>query len=109
MLSSASQNILYFCSCCLSILPQALSSFRSHFQLAYELQTGFQSVENKLSKEIGGQITVQFSSTCQKLQTLLLLFFELSSNINKLIAQSSNVQMETDNTSESISVPASTS
>ena len=62
MLSSASQNILYFCSCCLSILSEALSSFKSHSQLANELQTGFQSVENKLSKEIGGQITAQFAT-----------------------------------------------
>ena len=103
VLSSASQNILYFCSCCLSVLPEALSSFKSHSQLANELQTGFQSVENKLSKEIGGQITAQFSSTCQKLQNSI---DELSSNINKLIAQNSNVQMETDNTSESIGGPA---
>ena len=85
------------------ILPEALSSFKSHSQLANELQTGFQSVQNKLSKEIGGQITAQFSSTCQKLQNSI---DELSSNINKLIAQNSNVQMETDNTSESIGGPA---
>ena len=37
VLPSASQNILYFCSCCLSILPEALSSFNSHSQLANEL------------------------------------------------------------------------
>ena len=43
-----------FCSFCLSTLPDALSS---HSQLVNELQTGFQSLENKLSKEIGGQIT----------------------------------------------------
>ena len=41
VLSSASQNILYFCSCCLSVLPEALSSFKSHSQLANELQLGF--------------------------------------------------------------------
>ena len=46
---------IVFCSPCLSTLLDALSS---HSQLVNKLQTGFQSLENKLSKKIGSQITV---------------------------------------------------
>ena len=67
VLSSTSKNILFFCSSCLLVLPDALSSFKSHSQLVNALQTGFQSVENKLSQERGSQISAQFGSTCKKL------------------------------------------
>ena len=59
VLSSTSKNILFFCSSCLFVLPDAVSSFKSHSQLINALQTGFQSVENKLSQEIGSQISAQ--------------------------------------------------
>ena len=98
VVSSASKT--YFCSPCLSALPDALSS---HSQLVNKLQTGFQSLENKLSKEIGGQIAAQFGFTCQKLQKSI---YNLSLNFDELITQNSNIQMEIDNTSESINVPA---
>ena len=95
------QRAYCFCSSpCLSALPDALSS---HSQLVNELQTGFQSLENKLSKEISGQIAAQFDSTCHKLQKSI---DDLSLNIDKLITRNSNIQMEIDNTSESISAPA---
>ena len=100
MLSSTSKNILFFCSSCLFVLPDALSSFKSHSQL---VNAGFRSVENKLSQEIGSQISAQFGSTCKKLQKSI---DELSLNIDKLITQNSNIQMEINNTSESFSAPA---
>ena len=52
---------------------------------------------------MGGQIAAQFGSTYQKLQKSI---DDLSLNIDKLITRNSNLQMEIDNTSESISVPA---
>ena len=100
VLSSTSKNILFFCSSCLLVLPDALSS---HSQLVNALQTGFQSVENKLSQEMGSQISAQFGSTCKKLQKSI---DELSLNIDKLTTQNNNIQMEIDNTSESFSTPA---
>ena len=45
------KNCSVFCSYCLSTLPDSLSS---HSQLVNELQTGFQSIENKVSKEMSG-------------------------------------------------------
>ena len=83
----------------LSAIPDALSS---HSHLVNKLQTGFQSLENKLSKEIGGQIATQFGSTCEKLQQSIDLSLI---NIDKLITRNSDIRMEIDNTSESISVP----
>ena len=76
----------------------------SHSLLVNELQTKFQSLENKLSKENGGQITAHFASTCHKLQKSI---DDLPLNIDQLIPGKSNVniQMEIDNTSESINVP----
>ena len=74
MLSSASQNILYFCSRCLSILPNALSSFKPN--------------------------VVALEETCKKLQQSVE---DLSSKIATLSASNNNLQMEIDNTSESLS------
>ena len=92
VLSSASKHTV-FCSPCLSTLPDVLSAHS---------QTGFQSLENKLFKQIGGQITVQFASTCQKLQKSI---DDLSLNIDKLITRNNNIQVEINNTSKSINVP----
>ena len=68
LLYFASKKYSVFCSYCLSTLPDSSSS---HSQLVNELQTGFQSVENKVSKEKGSQITAQFGSTSQKFQKLI--------------------------------------
>ena len=87
MLPSASK-IFCFCSLCLSTLSDI---FNSHSQLVNELQTGFQSVENKLSKEMGGKITALFGSTSQKFQKLI---DDLFLNIDKPISHNRNIQME---------------
>ena len=77
VLSSGSKNILYFCSCCLSVLPDALSSFKP----------------NVLALE----------ETCKKLQQSVE---NLSSQIATLSASNKNLQTEIENTSESLnSIP----
>lgn len=109
-LSSASQNILFFCSSCLSVLPDALRYFKLQTQIVNELQTGFQSVENNLRKEIVNQITkcfepintVQLDTTCKNLRKSI---DEVSTKINELSSHNSNLQMEIETTSESLGAP----
>ena len=105
--SAEKENIAFFCSHCLPNVSDALTLYQIYYRLDSEFDIKFQSMEDQLHKGISLNVAKHFEvanvagleNACKKLQASV---DELGLKIANLSRSNSNLVMEIDNASESL-------
>ena len=101
LLDSTSQNIMFFCTLCVSKVPQALSNYEIVDKLESKVVSVVkESIASQMSTNFESAKLGQFNDAYCKLQKSVE---EISAKISNLSQQNSNLQMDIDTASESLS------